>query len=50
MTTKHRIALIRLSKKLDDNKEYAKKMRVNVIYRKTDIIEKQVETDKKKNI
>jgi hypothetical protein len=46
MLTKNRIALIRLSKKLDDTPSYAQQIGVSVEYRKT----RDQLTDQRKNM
>ena len=48
MTAKRRIAIIRLSDKLERNPEYAKKMGISVIKRKADTTEEHVQNNKRK--
>ena len=48
MTAKRRIATIRLSERLNRNPEYAKKIGVSVINRKTDTTEEHVQNNKRK--
>jgi len=47
MIVKRRIATIRLSERLNRNPEYANKMGISVINRKTDTTEEHVQSNRK---
>ena len=48
MTTKRRIATIRLSERLDRNPEYARKIGISVVNKKADTTEEHVQNNKRK--